>query len=244
MKHIAKYILGIAFLASYSYCHAQQIKGYIMSIDSSKTVPLANFTNMRSGQKFIANRNGFFRVNVTITDSISISAIGYEPVLLVGKDVIPENIEDTIAIYLRPKAYQLRDVTIIYSDKRRDSIAQLAAEFLSKDPLMNNYDRVLNRNQGGLMNPLTALWNEYSKEGRDMRKFEEFVRHAEMLKQVNSRYNKKAIKRATGIDDEHLDDYILFCKMNKAFVLTASDYDLIKAMRECGDRFKREKGIE
>ena len=244
MKFYFNYILLSLALFLGATAKGQQIVGIVQSIDSSKVVPLANFINMSSGKKFIANRNGFFRINLLPSDSLKITAIGYEWVELKGKDIIPENSTDTIFIFLKPISYQLKDVTIIYSNKRRDSIAELAAEYLKNDPLMNNYDCVWNRPQGGLMNPLTALYNEYSKEGKDMRKFEEFVRHAEMLKQVNSRYNKKSIKRATGLSDEYLDDYILFCQIDRALVLNASDYDLILAMRKCAIKFRAAKGIE
>jgi hypothetical protein len=58
------------------------------------------------------------------------------------------------------------------------------------------------------------------------------------------RYNKKSIKRATNLEDEYLDDFFLFCNINRAFVLNSSDYDLILAVRECADRFKKTKGIQ
>jgi hypothetical protein len=72
----------------------------------------------------------------------------------------------------------------------------------------------------------------------------EFMRHAEMLKQVDRRYNKKTIKRATSLNEEYLDDYILFCKLDRTFILSSSDYDLILAMRQCADRFRLAKGIK
>lgn len=244
MKRIHNYILiGLLFFLFFE-TSAQQLRGYVYGIDSSKVIPLANLTNTTTQQKIIANRSGFFRINLSTEDSLTITAIGYETLTLTGKDLLPENLLDTIGIYMRPKAYLLKDVNIVYRDKRRDSIAQLAAEFLKTDPLLNNYDRVFNRPQGGIMSPLTALFNEYSKEGQDMKHFEEFVWHAEMLKQVNTRYNKKSIKRATGLSDEYLDDYILFCAIDRAFVLNASEYDLILSMRECAKRFREAKNID
>jgi hypothetical protein len=216
----------------------------VMSIDSSRIVPLANILDKASGQRFIGNRAGLFKANLSPTDSVQITAIGYETLFFLAKDIIPEKQDDTIQLFMRPKAYQLKDVTIVYSNRRQDSLAQLAAEFLKNDPLMNNYERVMNANEGGLMSPLTALYMEYSKEGQDRRRFMEFVRHAEMLKQVDRRYNKKTIKRATGLEDEYLDAYIVYCKLERSFILSSSDYDLILAMRQCADRFRVEKGIK
>jgi hypothetical protein len=246
MKSISKYILLLITVCWFQHnVLAQQylVKGYVMSIDSSKIVPLANVLNKTSGQRFIGSRSGLFKATVSPDDSVQITAIGYETLYFTARDIIPEKAEDTIQLFMRPTAYLLRDVTIVYSNRRQDSLARLAAEFLKNDPLMNNYDRITNANEGSIMSPLTALYMEYSKEGQDRKRFIEFMRHAEMLKQVDKRYNKKTIKRATGLDDEYLDDYILYCKLDRTFILSSSDYDLILAMRQCADRFKADKGI-
>ncbi len=245
MKWIRKYIIYACLAMAIQQAHAQQIvlKGYVLSIETNSVVPLANILNTTTQERFIGSRQGLFKAKVSPKDSITITAIGYETLILAVVNLIPENPEDTIQLYMRPMAYQLKDVTIRYSNRKRDSIAQAAAEFLRTDPLMNNYDRILNRDQGSIASPLTAMWNEYSKAGQDMKHFEEFMRHAEMLKQVSTRYNKKTIKRATGLPDEYLDDYILYCKIDRAFVLNSSDYDLILSMQDCAKRFRAEKGI-
>jgi hypothetical protein len=246
MKWIPKYLLICLFISGLTRLNAQQIsvKGYVLSIDSNQLVPLANILNQKTQQRFIGSRQGLFKALVSPTDSIMITAIGYESLFFQASDIIPENANDTVKLYMRPTSYQLKDVTFIYSNRARDSIAMVAAEFLKSDPLLNNYDRVLNRNKGGLMSPLTAMYMEYSKAGQDMKKFEEFVQHAEMLKQVNTRYNHKTIKRATGLEEEYIDEYILFCKLDRSFILNSSDYDLILAMRQCATRFKAEKGLD
>jgi hypothetical protein len=246
MKWILKFIIITCLLVSSYRAFAQQLQlnGYILSIETNTKIPLANILNLSTNQRFIGSRQGLIKVKTSPTDTITITAIGFEKLTLGVATLIPENNLDTIEIYMRPIAYQLKDVTFIYGNHKRDSIAQLAAEFLKSDPLMNNYDRILNRDQGSMMSPLTAMWNEYSKAGQDMKHFEEFMRHAELLKQVNVRYNKKSIKRATNLEDEYLDDFFLFCNINRAFVLNSSDYDLILAVRECADRFKKTKGIQ
>jgi hypothetical protein len=246
MKYLV-YFLLLANIIYTSTAYAQQqivLKTWVLSIENNQPIPLANATNNTTSTRFIGSRQGLLKVTVAPNDSITITAIGYETIKIKASPIIPENIEDTTTLYMRPTAYQLKDVTIYSRDKRRDSIAMRAAEILSNDPLMNNYERALNTDSGGLMSPLTAMWYEYSKEGKNLQRFREFVQHAEMLKQVNNRYNKKTIKRATGLDDEYLDAYILYCNIDRAFVLNSSDYELILAMQQCANRFKTEKGIE
>lgn len=246
MKWNPKYILIFLIIAGFTPARAQQrqVVGFVFSIENNQVIPLANFENQKTRQRFIGSRQGVFKINVSPDDSVLITAIGYEPLHFIASDITPENVTDTIKLFMRPTSYQLKDVTFIYSNRARDSIAMAAAEYLKTNPLLNNYDRPMNTNEGSLMNPLTAMWYEYSKAGKDIAHFKEFVRHAEMLKQVNTRYNPKRIQHATGLDPEYIDEYIMFCNLDRSFILNSSDYELILAMRECAGRFKAAKGIE
>lgn len=246
MKWNPKYILICLIILALTRVNAQQrvVVGFVFSIENSQVVPLANFQNQKTQQRFIGSRQGVFKISVSPDDSIMITAIGYESLHFIASDITPENVTDTIKLFMRPTSYQLKDVTFIYGNKTRDSIAMAAAEYLKTNPLLNNYDRPMNESEGSIMNPLTAMWYEYSKAGKDIAHFKEFVRHAEMLKQVNIRYNPKRIQHATGLDPEYIDEYIMFCNLDRSFILNSSDYELILAMRECAARFKAVKGID
>ena len=98
---------------------------------------------------------------------------------------------------------------------------------------MNNYDRILNRDKGGLMNPLTAMYQQFSKEGKDAVRFEEFMAYMEKQKQADRRYNRNLVKRVSNLSDIQLDEFIGFCKLDKDYVIYASDYELISAIKEC-----------
>ena len=221
-----------------------QVTGYFIDESSFEPVPLANISVPFTGKKYISNRKGFFKITLSKTDSVCITAIGFKSKSYLGIEIIPQNQTDTIQIYLRPMVYKLKDVNVVYSNRKRDSIARLVAEILKNDPLLNNYDRVINRPKGGIMNPLSAMYEAWSKEGADMRKFEDFLHYAEQQRAIDKRYNKKIIKKITELDDEDLDDFIMFCKMDRLFILTAQEYDLIEEVKKCGEKFKAQKQIE
>lgn len=204
-------------------------------------VPLANILIRNTGTRAISNRSGLFRISILPNDSIFITAIGYEQKLFLGREIIPTNITDTIRIYLRPTVYKLKDVNVVYSNHKRDSIARLAAEYLKNNPLLNNYDRVINRPRGSMMSPLTAMYEEWSKAGIEMQKFEDFLQYAETQKAIDRRYNRKVIKQVTDIDESNMDEFILFCKLDRTFILTAPEYDLFLAIRKCADEFNGKK---
>jgi hypothetical protein len=237
-------LLLLEFFSIQTQAQQLNLKGFLFSIDNSQPIPLANILNKTTRERFISNREGFFKLNCTQSDSIIFTAIGYDSLLLVANDILPGNMDDSINLFMKPTSYQLDDVTILSGDKRRDSILRAAANYLANDPLLNNYERALGPHAPKTQNQLTAMWNEYSKGGKDLKTFADFYYHTQMLKQVNLRYNKRIIKRSTGIEDQYLNEYIVFCNLNFHFILNASDYELILAMRKCADQFKAKKGID
>lgn len=213
------------------------VVGIMLDESTFEPVQLANILIRNTGSRHVSNRKGYFHFMISATDSVYISAIGYKTKFVFGQNLISQNVGDTIKIYLRQTVYKLKDVNVYYPNHKRDSIARLAAEFLKTDPLLNNYDRVTKRNKGSMMSPLTAMYEAWSKEGQDMQKFEEFLQFAEEQKAVDRRYNKKVIKKITEIEDEDLDEFIRFCKIDRYFIITAQEYDLYAAIKKCGDEF-------
>lgn len=217
------------------------VRGYMLDEDTYDAVPLANILVRNNNTRFVSNRNGLFRISIAPDDTVYITGIGYASRLLTGRELIPANTDDTIRVFLKTTVYKLKDVNVVYSNRKRDSIARLAAEYLKNDPLLNNYDRVLDRPRGSAMSPLTAMYEAWAKEAQDMQKFEEFLQYAEAQKEVDRRYNKAVIKKVTGLDDAYLDDFILFCKIDRNVILNAEEYDLYVAIRKCNDEFQAQQ---
>jgi hypothetical protein len=243
-KILFSLFLSLTLTSFINVCLAQDkitLTGYFLDESSFSAIQLANISIRPSGTKYISNRKGLFRIIISRTDSVYISAIGFKSKAFDANEIIPQNTDDTIRIYLRPTVYKLKDVNVVYSNRKRDSIARLAAEILKTDPLLNNYDRVINRPKGGIMNPLSAMYEAWSKEGQDMRKFEDFLHYTEQQRAIDKRYNKKIVKQLTDIEEEDLDDFMLFCKMDRMFILTAQEYDLVEEIKKYGDKFKTQK---
>jgi hypothetical protein len=229
----------VVFTKTYGQLQTNRIlvRGYLISKDLQQPVPLVSILNKSSNTRYVSNRKGLYSIYVSQNDTVIFTGIGYKTMEMRGYELMPANLTDTINLLIEPFVYKLKDVTVVYSNAKRDSIARLAAEFLKTDPLMNNYDRILKRDRGGMMSPLTAMYEAFSKEGQDMVRFEEFLQYSERLKQVDKRYNKKVIKRVTGLPDSQLDAFILYCKLDHDFILQAQEYDLLLAIKKCADNF-------
>lgn len=225
------------------------IKGYTINTENLDVVQLANIRNIKSNERWISNRNGFFNISVHPNDTIKISAIGFQNMFIAVQNILPKNHVDTIIVLMKSISYQLKDVTI-KSNFRRDSIARIVSKLLLHDSLLNNYNRIYLRPKGKIYlsknplypgiiyeGPLTDLYNKFSKEGKDNISFEAFVKYCSMQQKVDDKYNKELIKSLTNIDDLELDEFILFCNLNRNFIYSANQYDLYTAIKKCGDEF-------
>ncbi len=238
MAKLHKLFLGCLLLIISQQVNAQHLLvGRTLSTNQGEVVQLASIINTQTGIRKISNRSGYFSISVRETDTLVISAIGYDSVKIAAAMLDFSKPTDSILVWMKSKVARLKEVKIVASNPKRDSLARAAAEFLKTDPLMNNYDRILNRNKGGLMSPLTAIYQQFSKEGQDMAHFEEFLAYMEKQKLVDRRYNRDVVKRVTKLHELQLDEFMLFCKLNKDFVLEASEYDLIKAIQDCERNF-------
>lgn len=215
-----------------------RLNGHTVSAVDKEIVQLASVINLSSNKRAISNRQGYFKMPFLPGDTLFISAIGYESITIICSSEYLLRLNDTIEIRMKPVDFRLREVVIVSSNPRRDSIARAAAEFLKNDPLMNNYDRVLNRERGSLMSPLTAMYQQFSKEGKDAVKFEEFMAYMEKQKQADRRYNREFVKKVTNLEEKYLDEFMLFCKLNRDFIIAAPEYDLVQATQKCAKEFK------
>jgi hypothetical protein len=228
------------FIGVSTQINAQQLVlyGRTISAQQAEIVQLASITNINTGKKYISNRQGYFKLFYSTNDTILITAVGYDSVYIQTSTLDPNMAKDTLLVILKSKVVRLKELRVVSSNPIRDSIARAAAEFLKNDPLMNNFNRVLNREKGGLMSPLTAMYQQFSKEGRDAARFEEFMAYMEKQKQADRKYNRNVVKRVTDLPDMQLDEFMLFCRLDKDFVINASEYDLVSAIRKCLPNFR------
>lgn len=247
-------VLFTLFIPFLLPAHAQTperllLKGFLISSQDGSIIPLGNLLNKTTGQRAISNRQGLFRMKVAPTDTLQFTSIGFEALVVKASGIIPADINDTIKVLMFSRSYQLKDVNIIYANRKRDSIARAAAEFLKNDPLMNNYDRVFKRPRagadgGGFSGIITEMYYQFSKEGKDMVHFEEFYAYVQQQRQIDKKYNREIVKRVSQVPDLYLDELMMHCRPEKNFALTAEEYDMLLYIKNCSDKFKASKGLK
>lgn len=197
----------------------------------------------------ISDSEGIFIILAKPGDQLQISNIGYQPKNFTVNDslkhqfIIPQ-------IKMIEKVYEIKSVDVHYlgsyeqfkyrilHSKREDPLAGLNKE------LKKAVDSISRLPTSDLPNfplgsPVSLLYMTFSKEGKQLRKLQEFMEKAPERKAIDEKFNRKVLENVTGLMGEELNEFALFCKLSDDFILKATEYELYEKILEYFDRFKK-----
>ncbi len=90
---------------------------------------------------------------------------------------------------------------------------------------------------GFLINsPISFFYYNFSKEEQSRRKFYALNADLPNRRCIDAKYNKEKVQLWTGLKDEELTEFVLYCDFDDSFLSKASEYDLIeKVLKKLAD---------
>jgi len=198
----------------------------------------ANIYNFNSKMYSFTNKEGKFEISVHIGDTIIVSKPVYKQEMVI---ITPETAKNgKLEISLFYKAIILKEVNVYALPA---TYGKFKEEFLNtvfsniymeieginltmEEKLANKYPNtfpgqinLLNFIPEGT-NPITALYNKFSKKKKIEKQYLELVANQEEVNNLPLKYNKELITSLTGLRGEDLLDFMIFCKF--------SYYDLVR----------------
>jgi hypothetical protein len=216
------------------------LKGYVLGIDTNNTIPLANILKKPSGERYISNRYGAFGIQVLETDTLVFSVLGYQNFVLPVAKYVLNNYTDPIRVRLKPTSYRLKEAEINYHQKKRDSLARQAAKVLKTSPLLNNYNHYQSWVSGSTGSVLTDMFASSNKKLQEYSKLQRLIELYHEQELVDARYTNDIIKRSTGLANAKIMEFKKYCNMPHYFILNATDYDLVLAIKNCYQDYIRQ----
>jgi hypothetical protein len=229
---------GLKGQIGYLPADAYLIKGFVVGADTSQTIPLANILNKQTQDRFVSNRFGAFGIPVSENDTLVFTVIGYQTYELPVKKYVISKHQFPIKVRLKPLTYQLKQIDVSYRKKRQDSLAKQAAILLKKSPLLNNYQHVHSWMKGNSGTPLNDMLSAGNSKMQEYTKLMHLIELYQEQQKVDERLTDDLICRATGLKPNQVQAYKQFCKLPHYFILNASDYELIVAIKDCYKDFK------
>jgi hypothetical protein len=207
-----------------SNAQSMLIKGYVTEKDSSTSIPFAYVVNKKSGVGTVSSDKGYFEIKANLNDTILISCIGYIARKINTKDLLDlPSYKIHQGIILFAKTYNLN--TVMVSPKE---LSQNQKSF---------YERFINVPAPPLTSPISALYYQYSKEGRERQKLIEIYKKELFFERAEKRLDYFfSVKK---IDRSKFDEraFIMFCKLSEEMVNYANDYDFYYKVSRCFDDY-------
>jgi hypothetical protein len=226
LKHtFKKAVCTLPLLLLLLSCAAQEtihISGIVLERDSSTAIPFAYILNRVSSKGMVANEEGRFEIDVRLNDSLLFSYLGYIPAHIRVSDYAHkiEKNRLSVKIILQPKSVVLNEITI------------RSGEFTTSEK--KYYENILRSvPQASIGSPITALYYEFSKEGKSLKKLKELYDNLLMEEAVAKKLSVENLRKITGDKNIDLATFREYCHFSDMFILSASEYELFEAVSRC-----------
>jgi hypothetical protein len=201
--------------------------------DSSGTVPLEGVSVMSSsGRGTSTASNGYYELPVRDTDFIWFSYLGKETAKYPAAYVLAFS-EFTISIQISVPL--LQEVKIRTPDYRYDSVMNrfnYARIFSYQRPSLRSIVRSISIT--GISIDIDELIKAFQVKKIHARlSFQHRLIEEEKNKFIDRRFNRHLVKQLTGLEGEELNQFMIRNRPAYDFVLSSSDYELRKYIKNC-----------
>ena len=166
---------------------------------------------------------GNFTITADVNDNITFSALGFEMRTITLTELM---YNFGFIVRLKPTAYELEELIITPYRLNLPSISRFE---LYTPPLPN---------QGGInllpvrVSPITALYNRFSIEGRQLRHFNSILDETAEFMIIGEKFNSEIVSQITGLKDDELIKFMSFCNFSRDFLLNSSVETIRRAIRQ------------
>ena len=209
------------------------IRGVIVEDDSTTAIPFAYAINLRTGNGCMSDYNGAYNISGTDADTIVFSYVGF-----VKKKVLIKYIKN-----LNDSTKQNLKVVMVRSLINLNTFDAVA--FKIKPHEREYMKRVINRPRAtgidAFNSPITALYDQYSKKGRENRKLAAIFEQIFIEEQVAHKFNPQILRQLTGDENIDFERFRKYCySVTNDFIINHDGYELYEPIMQCYRRWKSE----
>jgi len=214
-----------------------RLTGMVTDGDTRVGLPSVSIWNKRARVGTVSNETGRYYIEALPGDTIEFSMLSY-----VKAYVIATGISSSQNVELKRQIFGLQGVNVRGRIYKRDSLA-----------VRDEYEKYFGYKRPGALdvlktlpsNPITALsYLIPSKARKRKEKFGEQLQYWEEEKHIDYRYNPELVAKLTKLESPALDSFMLAHRPSYAFLLNASDYDLMLFIKQSYDKYLREQGLK
>lgn len=246
-------VVLISLLSFVLTTHAQEgqlIRGQIVDDIRFTAVPAVHVINRNSRAVVLADSNGRFGIAAKPGDSLLFSVIGYH-IRIIGIDTIAP-----IVVSMSRKQYQLKTVDIYAMPEWAEFKRQfLETEIGEAKPNINGLPAGENPipiplrslqfqespNVGqAIFHPFSYLFYHTNKTERSKRKVLAMMAQEQQAYRYQQVATREKIAEISGLQNEALDDFIVYCEQNRKVPYDAEPYVIIESLQQLWEQYQEE----
>lgn len=207
-----------------------ELKGQVQRDDSTHfTIDQVLIVNKTNNTGTLSDIKGFYRIKVDSSSVLIVKKLGYLNDTIYVKRYWSEVKNGSIQknIYLKLSPVILPTFVLKY-------------KYVSVDPVerRKEWAYVLDRSHASAQSPITAIYQQFSKKGKELRKLEALYYEDEKRRYMDQRFSRFKAVILTGLAGEDLDAFLMSCRPSYEIMLLYNDYDLYERIRLCYEEYK------
>jgi hypothetical protein len=227
------YIIFISFCCLPCFLFAQQtftINGVLFKKNTSERVSQAVITDQKTNMLMMSDELGGFVIKANKGDTLVITKRDFAP-----QKVVVTGPGDMI-IYL-PPIIQLSEVTV-KAESEKQELNDVVNTYRSKGLYFDGKPPIMLFSPFG-GSPLDGLYEMFSKDAKDERRFIKFSKNEMEASQVDSRYNARLVKQVTALPDSDVVKFMQQYTPSYEDIKQWNDYELISHIKHHLEYFKK-----
>jgi hypothetical protein len=242
--------VNIAF-SQISHSNRSNLTGRLIDIETGKGIAFAQILNESLRIATISDTSGRYIIRGKVGDTLVFSVLGY-----LGKYIVINNMNEgeILVTKLAPRNYDIAEVRVFgyssYSqfkrefqhikipktetDKLRDNLQQIALDIGKEARYQLAMEKAA---RGGNLASFSIL----SPEEIQRLKLKEIIKKERVQDAIDKKFNRQIVADLTGLKDRELDDFMLFCNFDTAFLIKTDQYDILLKVLEKLEAFKQIK---
>lgn len=227
-------LIFLCMIAIDGFSQEKTIAGIVFDKNSKDRIAKINVVNISTGKSVYNNLNGVFTIDAQPGDELVFKKQDYY------NDTIKIESHLPLAIYLSRTAIQLQEVTIKDSVLNpRERLALSKKENSRAYGTLANRDLLVTPTMGGAGGSIDALWNMFSREGKNAANLRNYIDQDYRQDVIDYRFNRALAGRITGLKDKQLTDFMQKYRPGYYFVIKASEYEFISSIKSNLKRYLR-----
>lgn len=254
MKKKLLYITALLCFINIGVVSAQDLskftlKGKITNAVDSTSIPGATLMNLTNIDGVISNKEGLFEIDITESDTLIISSLGYESIKLKVTNDLSRGTELNINLF--PKVEDLPQVDL--HAHKIIGVLEIDVKNVPKDKynrvhvngLTQTYEIQKNRigsslGAGGITinDPINFMYNIFGSKPNKLKDLKALKDKDATRKILTNRFDREIILDYLQMDMTQLTEVLSSCNYSPYFIQKATDLQLIEAVLECYDSKK------